>query len=553
MIEVLYIALMIGGLIFVHELGHYLVARWMGVHVVEFSIGFGPKIASFKAKSRHPHLPPTEWVISALPVGGYVKMLGADPTEDVPAEVRDVALNFKPVWRRFLIAVAGPAFNLVLPLFLFFFVGLSIGTALPSVVGTVDQGGPAWDAGIRPGDRIVEVAGEPVSYFSEDMARAIEAHPGAEIAIAWERLGGVQRGRITPRAEEREIIPGVLSEEQGKIGVGLAFSLPIIGVEAGSVAEAAGLRPWDRVVTVDGEAEPYLERVFARLEAAADRPVELGVVSWDERPEGNLGLALGTARTVTLPAAEGDPRRGLFNGDCLVHRVVPGSPGSKELARGDRILAVDGAACTSWLFASYAIANKKKEPFTLTVARGGEVRDVTLAQVEVPWPVDLRPENTALIHGIETVYAVGNPEPIPIDDRLGYAAGFMVRRTAGALVGTVAVIAGLFTGKVSVKEGLGGPVLIAQLTTRAAEAGWATFFNMMALLSISLGLINLLPIPVLDGGTIMFLAIEGIRRKPVSMRARMIATYVGLAFIVVLMVIVLRNDLNRCMPGMIGL
>lgn len=551
--SILYIALMIGGLIFVHELGHYLVARWMGVHVVEFSIGFGPKIASFKAKSRHPHLPPTEWVISALPVGGYVKMLGADPTEDVPAEVRDVALNFKPVWRRFLIAVAGPAFNLVLPLFLFFFVGLSIGTALPSVVGTVDQGGPAWESGIRPGDRIVEVAGEPVSYFSEDMARAIEAHPGAEVDIAWERLGVVQRGRITPRAEEREIIPGVLTEEQGKIGVGLSFSLPVIGVEAGSVAEAAGLRSWDRIVTVDGEAEPYLERVFARLEAAAGRPVELGVLSWEPRPEANLAFAVGTARTVTLPASEGDPRRGVFNGDCLVHRVVPGSPASKELARGDRIVAVDGAACTSWLFASYAIESKKEEPFTLTVDRGGEVREVTMAQVEVPWPLDLRPENTALIHGIETIFAVGSPEPIPIDDRLGYAAGFMVRRTAGALVGTVAVIAGLFTGKVSVKEGLGGPVLIAQLTTRAAEAGWATFFNMMALLSISLGLINLLPIPVLDGGTIMFLAIEGIRRKPVSMRARMIATYVGLAFIVVLMVIVLRNDLNRCVPGMIGL
>ena len=548
---VLYIALMIGGLIFVHELGHYLFARWLGVHVVEFSIGFGPKIAGFKGKQRHPHLPPTEYILSALPVGGYVRMLGADPSEEIAPETRDVALNFKPVWRRFLIALAGPVFNLLLPILLFFSVGLSVDQTLPSVIGTVDPGGPADRAGIRPGDRIVEVAGEPVRYFSEDMARAIEDHPGVEIDIAWERLGALQRARITPRAEERDIIPNVLTQRKGRIGVGASFALPIIAVADGSPAALAGLRTWDRVVTVDGQPEPYLHRVLARIAAAPDRPVALGVIRHTPSEVSNLTLALGAPHVITLPpAAPGAaPDRGVSSGECVVHRLVPGSPAaaSGQIAPGDRLVAIDGAPCTSWVFADYALRAKKKAPVTLTFTRGAAPpTTVTLAAAEVPWPLDLNPDHKVLIHGLETLFAIADPDPIDVDNSLTYALAYTVRNTSHALIGTAAALGGLFSGDIGLKEGLGGPVLIAQLTTRAAEQGWEQFLNLMAVLSVSLGLINLLPIPILDGGTLLFLAIEGVRRKPVSMRARMIATYIGLAFIVILMVIVFRNDLDRC-------
>lgn len=557
MLTVLYIVLMIGGLIFVHELGHYLVARRLGVHVVEFSIGFGPKLFGFKGKQRYPGLPPTEYIIAALPLGGYVRMLGADPTEDVPAEVREWALNFKPVWRRFLIALAGPAFNLILPLVLFFFVGLSIDTTTPSIVGTVDPGRPAWQAGIRPGDRITEVAGEPVSYFYEEMAPAIEAWPAQEIDIAWERLGEPMRARITPRAEQQNVIPRVpvLAETVGKIGVGDRYVEPIVAVAPGSVAAAAGLRTWDRIVSVDGHAETYLARVLQRIETARDRPVELGVLRYSaDQRVGNFAFSVGDVERVTLPAAGGGPAdRGLSTSECVVHRVMPGSPAAKtgEIAPGDRIVAIDGNPCDAWLFAELQLSQKKKgEEIVLTLSRDGEKRDVKVAKTEVAWPLDLQPENKELVLGIETLYALGRPAQIPIDGRLGYAAAFMLRSTGDALKKTVATLGGLFTGKVSVDQGLGGPVLIAQITARVADRGLAEFFGWMAVLSVSLGLINLLPIPVLDGGTIMFLAIEGIRRKPVSMRLRMIATYAGLAFIVVLMVIVFRNDLNRCGPGM---
>ncbi|MFT7578914.1 MAG: regulator of sigma E protease, partial [Myxococcota bacterium] len=161
----LYIVLMIGGLIFFHELGHYVLARLMGVHVVEFSIGFGPKLFTIRGKKRHPALPPTEFVIGALPIGGYVRMLGAEPGEDIADDIRDVALNFKPVWRRFLIAAAGPAFNLILPFIIFFIFGLLTTEKLPSVIGDVSPGTPAFDAGLRAGDRITGIDGEEVAYW----------------------------------------------------------------------------------------------------------------------------------------------------------------------------------------------------------------------------------------------------------------------------------------------------------------------------------------------------------------------------------------------------
>lgn len=553
MLTVLYIVLMIGGLIFVHELGHYLAARRLGVHVVEFSIGFGPRLWTIKGKQKNPALPPTEYIIAALPVGGYVRMLGADPTEEVPDEVHAWALNYKPVWRRFVISLAGPGFNLLLPLVVFFFVGLATDATMPSVAGTVDPGHPAWAAGIRPGDRITEVAGEPVRYFAEEMAPLIEDHPGEEIDIAWEHLGEIRRGKITPRARVQELIPGssVMARTVGKIGVGATFVEPIIAVTPGSQAEAAGLRTWDRIVTIDGEAEPYLTRALQRIEAAAGRAVELGVVRYHPEVAGNLALALGDVEKVTLPPATGAADRGVFSAECVVEHAMPGSPADKAgVRRGDRILAVDAQACDSWLFTGDYLDRKKVgEDFTLTLDRAGERVTATLAKVEVPWPMDLQPDAKRAIHGIETRYATSDPAPIPVENRFSYAIDTMLSRTGQSLQTTVGILGGLFTGKVSVKEGLGGPVLIAQITARAASNGLESFFKLMAVLSVSLGLINLLPIPVLDGGTMMFLAIEGIRRKPVSMRVRMIATYMGLAFIVVLMVIVLRNDLNRGCGG----
>ncbi len=545
----LYIILMIGGLIIVHELGHFLVARWMGVHVLEFAVGVGPRIFAWKGKSKHPDLPPTEYVLGLLPFGGYVKMLGYDPSETVPAAFDAVSFPKKAVWRRFLIMVAGPAFNLILPFLLFFVVGLAESRLVGNTIGSVDPDWPAWKAGIRPGDRIVAIDGEPIAYFWQ-LQRALEGRANQPVPLSYERLGERRDVVVTPVTSVDDIVPGVIEETKGRIGVGPTYPRPLVGVEAGSAAELAGITNWDRIVAVDGQRHEVLHLALAAIERAADKPVEIKLLSYDPLPFEGLRLSIARPKIVTLPPDAARPLRGLYSAECLVHDVIPGSPAAiLGLQTGDRILSMDDRQCVSWRFAALYLDSKREAGVNLRWARGTEVRDGRLTHAKMPWPNEFDQTAERWVHGIRVQRDDADPLLVDNDDRLAYATHRMVDGTFSAISGTLAMLGGLFSGKVAVKDGLGGPVLIGQLAAKAGAAGWDKFFALMAGISVSLGLINLLPIPLLDGGQILFLAIEGVRRKPVSVRVRMIATYLGLAFIIVLMVIVLRNDIARVWGG----
>lgn len=548
-VEYLFIVLMIGGLILVHELGHFLVARWMGVHVVEFAIGVGPRVFAWKGKKTHDDLPPTEYVLGLLPFGGYVKMLGYDPSEDAPDTNHALAFPNKAVWRRFLIMVAGPAFNLILPFFLFFFVGLSQSQLVGSTVGSVDPDWPAWQAGLRPGDRIVGLDGEKVDYFWQ-LQSALEGRAGEAVPVTFERLGEIHSVVVTPVTSVNNIVPGVLEQSKGRIGVGPTFPLPLVGVKEGSIAALAGITNWDRIVAVNGVRMEVLHLALAAIERDAGKPVELKLLSYNPLRMEGLQLAVAKPKSVTLPASSEAPLRGLFSAECLVHEVLPGSPAEVlGIKPGDRIVQLDDRQCASWRFASMYLHTNREKAVKLTWVRGTETLAGMLTHAKLVWPNQFDQGAERLVHGIRVQHEEQDTALVANEDRLGYASYRMFQSTRDAIFGTVAMLGGLFSGKVSVKDGLGGPLMIGQLAAEAGKAGWDKFFALMAGISVSLGLINLLPIPLLDGGQILFLAIEGVRRKPVSVRIRMIATYLGLAFIIVLMVIVLRNDISRIWGG----
>jgi regulator of sigma E protease len=557
----LFIVLMICGLIVVHELGHFLVARAMGVHVTEFAVGVGPRVLAWKGRARHPDLPPTDYVLALLPFGGYVKMLGYDPGDEVPPGVEAVSFAHKAVWRRFLIMVAGPAFNLILPFFLFFVVGLAEGRLEGSVVGTADPDWPAWKAGIRPGDRIVAIDGEPVSYWWQ-LREHFGGRAGEAVPVTIERMGERRVIPVTPVAALDNVVPGVVAYHRGRIGVEPRFSRPLVGVTPGSVAAAAGISDWDRVVAVDGKPVRTLEEALEAVGRDPARPVSLGLLGWEAAPTeassaegpgpgaatGALRVSLARPRVVTLAPADG--ARGLFSAECLVFDVVPGSPAAAlGLRRGDRLLEVGAQPCVAWSFAARSLHAQRTEPVRLVWQRDGQRREGTLSHAAVAWPTARDQGAERLIHGIVVLQERLPPELVDNEAPLAFALHRMAAGTFDAIGGTVAMLGGLLSGRVAVKDGLGGPVLIGQLAAEAGEAGWDKFLALMAGISVSLGIINLLPIPLLDGGQILFLAIEGVRRRPVSVRIRMIATYLGLAFIVALMVIVLRNDIARVWGG----
>jgi regulator of sigma E protease len=428
LITILAFAFVLGVLIFVHELGHFLAARRIGVRVITFSLGFGPKVLAFRRGD-------TEYCISAVPLGGYVKMAGENPDE--PLTGRDDEFLSKSKWQRFQVLIMGPVMNILLA-FVLTWVVLLRGAEIPAyldqppVVGGVAAGSPAERAGITAGDRIVRVAGREVTTW-EQAGIAIGTQARREVSIELVRDGRTRSVRITPDAEGKY--------EVGDIGV-LPDSHPVIrSLVSGEPAQRAGLRMGDVVVAVNGE------------------------------------------------------------------RMLSGGQLSDTIAK---------------------YANR---PITLTIKRQGAVTDVTLTPA-------LRGKKGMI--GIQ----IGNEETRVIQPGPIRALGMSLEKNYqyGGLI--FQTLGGLLTRQTSPKQ-LMGPVAIAQLSGEYAALGWIPLFSLMAMISLNLGILNLLPIPVLDGGHIFIMAIEAIARRDFSTKVKEKMLLAGFLVLMVLMVTVIYNDLMR--------
>ena len=254
---------LLGALILVHELGHFLLAKLFDVKVLRFSLGFGPKLLGFTAGA-------TEYRLSLVPLGGYVRLLGEDPTEPVAEIDRRHTLYGKPLWQRYAIVIAGPAFNLLLPIGIYFFHYMGQRTLPPPVVGTVLPGLPASDAGLVPGDRVETVDGKPIRYWEELEALA-SAAPGKTLRLGIRRGDDAEERDVTPLRAERRGTFGT-REVVGRVGWGPRFHLPELGViDLTSPAWQAGLRTFDYVLSVNGVPVGHwaeFERAVGRAGAA---------------------------------------------------------------------------------------------------------------------------------------------------------------------------------------------------------------------------------------------------------------------------------------------
>jgi len=427
LITLLAFVFVLGVLIFVHELGHFLAARRIGVRVLTFSLGFGPKLLRIRRGD-------TEYCVSAIPLGGYVKMAGETP--DDPLTGRDDEFLSKSKWQRFQVLIMGPLMNIALAFALTWLVllrGAEVPAYLdrPPVVGAVVAGSPAERAGIRPGDRLVSVAGRQVTTW-EGAGVAIGVKARREVAIELVRDGQSQMVRVTPDAEGRF--------EVGNIGV-LPDSRPAIrSLVAGEPAQKAGLKPGDVVLSVDGER--------------------------------------------------------MLNGAQL----------------------------------SEAIAKRPNHPITLAIERGGSPMTFTLTPA-------LRGKKGMIGISIGEETRVIQPGPLQalnLSLQKNYEYGGLIFRTLG----------GLLTRETSPKQ-LMGPVAIAQLSGEYAALGWVPLFSLMAMISLNLGILNLLPIPVLDGGHIFIMGIEAIARRDFSAKVKENMLLAGFVVLMLLMVTVIYNDLMR--------
>jgi regulator of sigma E protease len=436
----------IGILILIHELGHFFVARWTGVGVERFSIGFGPVLLRWRGKE-------TEYVLSAIPMGGYVKMVGEEnPLEGGGGPVHDPrrAFSLKPLWARFLIVFAGPGMNFVLAAVIFAIVLATLGRPVwPAVVGKVTEGSPAATAGLRTGDTVVAVNGQPLAYW-EGLERAIAASSGRPLQLRVRRDGAERTLTVTPRL--RTVPDPIFREprETWDIGAGPQLSPQISSVSPGSPAERAGLKPGDVVAAVAGQPVYTPEDL---VEAIRSRPGQAFPITVER-----------DGRTQTL--------------SVVPEAVKEKGPDGQEREVG-RIQA--GIATKAVRFEPYG-------PLQAVAQGGVKTWDMTVLTVRGLWKLVSR----------------------QIDS-----------------------------------SNIGGPIQIATEAGRQARDGVASLALFTAIISVNLAVLNLLPVPMLDGGHLLFFLIEAVLGRPLSLRKREVAQQVGFVLLMLLMVYALYNDLVR--------
>ena len=589
----------IGALIFVHELGHFLVGRWCGVHAEAFSIGFGPVLLRWRGRPRDPKRPDqtTEYRLSAIPLGGYVKFLGENPDERGERDPKSFHAATYP--RKVVIMLAGVTMNLIAAFVLFATVFTTGWETHRPVAGTVVAGTPAWEHGVKKGDEFVTVNGNRVVDY-EDIAQESFLHDEVEIVLR-------RDGKLLPAMRIPTRVGGAGLRQ---IGVGVQFREDgTLDVDEDGAAARAGFATGDRVVKVDGADVASFDEAEKRHKNARRDTV------W------TLERA-GVRRDVTLPWATSDQALlGVEPGGLPEDIVVQsgGPAAAAGLRSGDRIVSVGGVAVTPSKRASKLIEDASVQG-QLIVKRGdrevavplpaGDARKAFAESVWAPlattgeihvWygegPSAARdaglPDGCAVLGidgtpvksvpdlqgAVQSAYKAGKPAavkwrddagkegvtnvtPLPVGD-LGAmsplaetfyfrepnpiaAAGLAVDRTVrwtGRIVGTVG---SLFSGRVGADK-LSGPLGISTQTYSSAKSSWGHFLLFLGMISMNLAVLNVLPVPLLDGGQLVIHTIERIRRKPIPEKVLEGVTWAGLVLLLGLVVYVTRNDIVHMM------
>jgi regulator of sigma E protease len=549
--------LLVGVLVVIHELGHFVAAKLLDIKVLRFSFGYGRPLVRVK-------LGETEYQLAVFPIGGYVRILGiegdqsdarSDDTGRYTAVRSDAGRSFasRPLWQRLVIVFAGPAANLVLPVIIYFvfFAGHSV---LPAaVIGDVIDSGAAARAGLEPGDRVLEIDGNPVRYW-EEIETAVRAAPGKELHLRVSRNGKVFERYLTPLEETIRHRDGAVTE-QGRVGITHAPFVPLVGVIDGeSPAARAGLRTGDLIISVDGQpvrnwtdVQRHIGKFARRTSLVYFRGTELpGVPQIQLLGAGFADLVPETQVDTTLHR---QTYTGLEHAEMFVAHVDAGSPAdSAGLRPGDLVTALDGVPVAHWVDLDQRLQAEPNKTFKLTWKRatGGttETMSAELTQVLRKHLDDYDHTVTRLVFGARNDVDRGRGATIPIEGRFGFAIGKAFERTGETISTMVSGVYKILGGD-KPSDALGGPLMMYRVASVSGNQGWDSFLLMLALISINLGLINLLPIPMLDGGHLLVFALEAARRRSLSTRLRERVQLGGLIVVGLITVLALRNDITR--------
>jgi regulator of sigma E protease len=557
--------LLVSSIVLVHELGHFFVARALGVRVLTLSFGFGPTLIARRG-------PETTYRVGWLPLGGYVRLLERRDLErhpELPSALVNEAYDAQPLWRRTAITLAGPLMNVLVPLVVFFVVGLDARPMVPPLVGAIEPGSPAASA-LRPGDRVLEVEGHSIDAYGE-LAGAIAARADQPTRLVIARPVGSAFGphtreerlelTLTPRARHVRGpgSGGGIGNERptiGRLGIGPAPLAAVVGVVAGSAAARAGLATFDVITQIDGVPVRRWTDLEERLRknpgtaVAIDylRPSRVGFPDRSALAELavlDAGVAIVAPDAANELRRDGLARLGIEPVDLYVSSVRERSPEAAcGLAVGDRLLAVDGEPLPSFAALSESFEQVPQRARLLAFDHAGVRAECWLTPAQQRWSDESGHARSAVVLGIEHL-VVTVPEPMTRPSApVAHAANAAVQQTARIVRHLAHSASLLIRGRLDWRS-VRGPLAIYDVAGRAGVRGTPELLWVMALVSINLGVLNLLPVPTLDGGQLVLIAFEAIVRRPLPLRARQIASAVGVALLGLASLLALWNDLLR--------
>jgi regulator of sigma E protease len=546
---------LIGILIFAHEGGHFSFAKLFKVKVLTFSLGFGTpiRIGKFKLSFKPGE---TEYRIAWFPIGGFVRMLGDDPTEEIPIEDQPRAFSTQKAWKRFLIIFGGPLFSILLAVPIYFVFHLVQDTAPAPIVGRVVPGSPAALAGIQANDRVFSIAGSVTETY-EDIDNGIQNSGGEKVKITVERAGKKLSFDVKPQPELDET--GLeLQGQRWDAGLKHRRQGNIIGVvRPDSPAVRAQLQCWDRVLEVGGipvegwwDAQNIIEgngKHLLPVTVVRAAHVEAGAVTIKTpvlmetfvRPLDVSQAPPGTLHPTTA-------YYGIEPIELYIGEVSEGLPAARNgVVAGDKIVSVGGQPIYSWEQFSLAVAGQSDDVIKVQIRHDSVLRAIEFRPEIVTQTNEFKQKIRKLGLGVSYMPNTLPGQRIARPDRFLYASKMSFVDTGNAISMNIIGFVRIFQGKVKPSEAIGGPLMIADIAGKSAKKGWQYFVQMMAFLTTLLGILNLLPIPILDGGHIAFILTEAIIRRPVSIKTRVVTTYIGLILLAGLMIFALGNDISR--------
>ena len=517
----------------IHEWGHFIVARLCGVRVDVFSIGFGKKLLSWKKGD-------TEYRIALLPLGGFVKMFGAHHKEEVPENLKSQAFIHKSVYQRIAIVAAGPLINLILAIFIFAFVAMWGEPFAKPTVGDVEKNSPAYTAGFRSGDEVLAVGDQKISHwrgFEEKLSQS--SHQSLPIKVLRNSKQTTFQVTVGTKDAPLESLKTIVGGIKGLTPLSLSS---VVGLSSDkSQAQKLGFQNFDKIESINHVAVSFFREIdpLFKKQRSSFQVLVTNQVTKEKR-------------TLKLRGKTSLKSLGLSSTETYISYLKRDGPAQKAgLLKNDRIVKINNKTIASWQEVSQAIVSYKDTsgPLKINVLRGKAYKELSVTPEKLSYMNEKGQEVEKTMVGISPAFFMRGPETQVIRTLNPLKA--LQRGAQKSYDYSITFFVGiwkLIKAQISPKN-IGGMIAIGKVAKDSFQLGFIQFVNMIGILSAYLFILNILPIPLLDGGHLMFYFIEIAKGSAVSYRKIEIAHLTGFAVLISLMLFALFNDVMKFIVG----